>query len=140
MSHHYSGPNLSFPRGDARLDLTDLYAFPKPGDPGKSILIMNVHPSVGFNPAGPTTDDPFATEVVYELKIDTTSIALPTSRSGYASLQTRVGALTATFLVPLCRRAAQSPICAGGRLSVGDAIRTSALDSNVEAQTLIEMK
>jgi hypothetical protein len=32
---------------------------------------MNVHPSVGVNPAGPTTDDPFATEAVYELKIDT---------------------------------------------------------------------
>jgi len=31
MSHHYSGPNIGFPRGDARLDLTDLYAFPKPG-------------------------------------------------------------------------------------------------------------
>jgi hypothetical protein len=51
MSHHYSGPNIGFPRGDARLDLTDLYAFPKPGDPGKSIFIMNVHPSVGLNPA-----------------------------------------------------------------------------------------
>jgi hypothetical protein len=71
MSHHYSGPDLGFPHGDARLDLTDLYAFPKPGEASKSILIMNVHPSVGFNPAGPTTDDPFATEAVYELKIDT---------------------------------------------------------------------
>jgi hypothetical protein len=50
MSHHCSGPNIGFPRGDARLDLTDLYAFPKPGDPNKSILIMNVHPSVGLNP------------------------------------------------------------------------------------------
>jgi hypothetical protein len=71
MSHHYSGPDYAFPHGDARLDLTDLYAFPKPGDAGKSILIMNVHPSVGVNPAGPTTDDAFATEAVYELKIDT---------------------------------------------------------------------
>jgi len=71
MSHHYSGPDLGFPHGDARLDLTDLYAFPKPGDANKSILVMNVHPSVGFNPAGPTTDVPFATEAVYELKIDT---------------------------------------------------------------------
>ena len=71
MSHHYSGPDLGFPHGDARLDLTDLYAFPKPGDSGKSILIMDVHPSVGFNPAGPTTDDPFATEALYELKMDT---------------------------------------------------------------------
>jgi hypothetical protein len=31
VSHHYSGPNITFPRGDARLDFTDLYAFPKPG-------------------------------------------------------------------------------------------------------------
>ena len=46
MSHHYSGPDYRFPHGDARLDLTDLYAFPKPGDAGKSILIMNVHPSL----------------------------------------------------------------------------------------------
>jgi hypothetical protein len=71
MSHHYSGPNIGFPRGDARLDLTDLYAFPKPGDPGKSILIMNFHPSVGVNPPGPTTSEPFAPEARYELKIDT---------------------------------------------------------------------
>ena len=71
MSHHYSGPDFGFPHGDARLDLTDLYAFPKPGEAGKSILIMNVHPSVGFNPAGPTTDEPFATEAIYELRIDT---------------------------------------------------------------------
>jgi hypothetical protein len=71
MSHHYSGPDFGFPRGDARLDLTDLYAFPKPGDARKSILIMNVHPSVGENPPGPTTADPFAPEALYELKIDT---------------------------------------------------------------------
>jgi hypothetical protein len=70
MSHHYSGPDYGFPHGDARLDLTDLYAFPKPGDAGKSILIMNVHPSVGVNPPGTTTESPFATEAVYDLKID----------------------------------------------------------------------
>ena len=40
MSHHYSGPDFGFPHGAARLDLTDLYAFPKPGDAGKSILIV----------------------------------------------------------------------------------------------------
>ncbi len=71
MSHHYSGPDYGFPHGDARLDLTDLYAFPKPGDASKSILIMNVHPSVGVNPPEPTTDEPFATNAIYELKIDT---------------------------------------------------------------------
>ena len=71
MSHHYSGPDFGFPHGDARLDLTDLYAFPKPGDTGKSILVMNAHPGVGLNPQGPTTPDPFAPEAIYELKIDT---------------------------------------------------------------------
>jgi hypothetical protein len=69
MSHHYSGPDFRFPQGDARLDFTDLYAFPKPGDASKSILIMNVHPSAGENPLGPTTTEPFAPEALYELKI-----------------------------------------------------------------------
>ena len=76
MSHHYSGPDFGFPHGDARLDFTDLFAFPKPGDASKSILIMNVHPSAGVNPPGPTTDEPFATEAVYELRIDTNGDAI----------------------------------------------------------------
>src|SRR2546429_8626769 len=76
MSHHYSGPDFSFPHGDARLDFTDLYAFPKPGDTSKSVLIMNVHPSAGENPAGPTTTAPFAPEALYELKIDTDGDAI----------------------------------------------------------------
>ena len=71
MSHHYSGPDFGFPQGDARLDFTDLYAFPKPGDTGKSILIINVHPSAAENPPGPTTREPFASKALYELKIDT---------------------------------------------------------------------
>jgi hypothetical protein len=76
MSHHYSGPALGFPHGDARLDLTDLYAFGKPGDDGKSILVMNVHPSFSLEPRGPTRTDPFAPEALYELKIDTNGDAV----------------------------------------------------------------
>ena len=71
MSHHYSGPHFGFPRGDARLDVCDLFAFPTPGDASKSILIMDVHPSVGFNPPGPTTSEPFAPEALYEIRVDT---------------------------------------------------------------------
>jgi hypothetical protein len=71
MSHHYSGPDFGFPHGDARLDFTDLYAFPKPGDAGKSILIMNAHPALGVNPQGPTSEVAFSPEAIYELKIDT---------------------------------------------------------------------
>ena len=76
MSHHYSGPDFGFPHGDARLDLTDLYAFPKPGEADKSILIMNVHPSAVVDPPGSTTREPFATKALYELKIDTNGDAV----------------------------------------------------------------
>ena len=77
MSHHYSGPDFGFPHGDARLDLTDLYAFPKPGGAGKSILIMNVHPSATVDPPGrPTTVEPFAPDGLYEIKIDTNGDAI----------------------------------------------------------------
>ena len=60
MSHHASGPNFGFPRGDARLDMTDLYAFTKPGDPAKSIIILDVHPSFRLDSPEPTTSEPFA--------------------------------------------------------------------------------
>jgi len=75
MTHHFSGPNFGFPRGDARLDLTDLFAFPKPGDASKSIVIMDVHPSFGLNPPGPTTAEPFAPEGLYELRVDTKGLS-----------------------------------------------------------------
>src|SRR5215217_1338586 len=71
MSHHYSGADFGFPLGDARLDFCDLYAFPKPGDASRSILIMDVHPSKALDPAGATTTEPFSPEAIYELRIDT---------------------------------------------------------------------
>lgn len=79
MSHHYSGPQLGFPYGDPRLDFCDLYAFPKPGDASKSILVMNVHPSstvsVDRSPDAAatelTTATPFASDAIYEIKMDT---------------------------------------------------------------------
>src|SRR5881296_4313169 len=97
MSHHYSGPDFSFPHGDARLDFTDLYAFPKPGDTGKSILIMNVHPSAGENPPGPTTTEPFAPEALYELKIDTDGDAVADIAYRLRISSSKGGAQTATL-------------------------------------------
>src|SRR5947209_15636101 len=76
MSHHASGPDFGFPHGDARLDMTDLYVFAKPGDPGKSIIIFNVHMSMAVNPLGPTTKEPFAPGALYEIKIDTNGDAI----------------------------------------------------------------
>jgi membrane fusion protein, multidrug efflux system len=80
MSHHYSGPDFGFPHGDARLDFTDLYAFPKPGDAGKSILIMNVHPSASENPPGPTTSEAGGEAVP-------TTVATETARGADAAKQ-----------------------------------------------------
>src|SRR5260221_6671074 len=76
MSHHSSGPDSGSPQGDARLDLTDWYAFPKPGGADKSILIMTAHPPAVGTPPGPTTREPFAPEALYELKIDTNGDAV----------------------------------------------------------------
>src|SRR5438445_13343606 len=97
MSHHYSGPDFSFPHGDARLDFTDLYAFPKPGDAGKSILIMNVHPSASANPPGPTTTEPFAPEALYELKIDTNGDAIADIAYRVRIASSKGGVQTATL-------------------------------------------
>ena len=76
MSHHASGPNFGFPRGDARLDMTDLYAFTKPGDPARSIIVLNVHPSFRLDSPEPTTIEPFAPGALYEIKIDTNGDAI----------------------------------------------------------------
>ena len=76
MSHHASGPNFGFPRGDARLDMTDLYAFIKPGDPSKSIIVLNVHPSFRLDSPEPTTTEPFKPGALYEIKIDTNGDAI----------------------------------------------------------------
>jgi hypothetical protein len=76
MSHHASGPDFGFPHGDARLDMTDLYVFVKPGDPRKSIIIFNVHMSMAVNPVGPTTREPFAPGALYEIKVDTDGDAI----------------------------------------------------------------
>jgi hypothetical protein len=97
MSHHYSGPDFGFPRGDARLDFTDLYAFPKPGDPRKSILIMNVHPSAGVNPPEPTTAEPFAPEALYEFRIDTDGDAVADIAYRVRFSSSHRGAQTATL-------------------------------------------
>ncbi len=62
MSHHSTVP-------DPQVDITDLYVFQKPGDPAKSILILNV------NPFAPTRATTFDSEASYELKIDTNADA-----------------------------------------------------------------
>jgi Domain of unknown function (DUF4331) len=71
MAHHYSGPDFSFPHGDARVDHCDLFAFAAPEGTPRTVVAIDVHPSFGINPEGPTTTEPFAPEAMYELKVDT---------------------------------------------------------------------
>ncbi len=96
MSHHYSGPDFGFPRGDARLDFTDLYVFPKPGEAGKSILVMNVHPSAIMDPPGPTTAEPFSPEALYEFRIDTNGDGVADITFGMRFAAREDGSQTAT--------------------------------------------
>jgi hypothetical protein len=131
MSHHYSGPDYGFPHADARLDLTDLYAFPKPGDAGKSILIMNVHPSVGVSPPEPTTDEPFAAEAVYEIRIDTDGDAIADVALRVRFSPFEDGRQTATLR--LAEGAAAAILGDGGRTLIEGAPVSTDRESRVTA-------
>ncbi len=65
------GAMIGPPNGDPRTDITDIYAFQKPGDPNKSILIMNV------NPLAPALATAFNPNALYELNVDTNGDAVP---------------------------------------------------------------
>jgi hypothetical protein len=57
--------DVGSPNGDPRTDITDVYAFLKPGDPGKSILVLDV------NPLAPALAPFFNPNAVYEINVDT---------------------------------------------------------------------
>ena len=71
MADHLDAPGLTSPAMDARVDITDLYAFQKPGDPGRTVLIFNV------NPLAPTLAQEFRSDAVYETLVDTDGDAVP---------------------------------------------------------------
>jgi len=70
MADHLDAPGLMSPNGNAKTDITDIYAFQKPGDPDSSILVLNV------NPLAPTLANEFESNGLYQLKIDTDADAL----------------------------------------------------------------
>jgi hypothetical protein len=63
--HLDSSTKLTSPDGDPKTDITDIYIFQKPGDPAKSILILNV------NPLAPTLAREFQHGAAYDMLIDT---------------------------------------------------------------------
>jgi hypothetical protein len=71
MADHLDAPGLTSPATDARVDITDLYAFQKPGDASKTILILDV------NPLAPTHANEFRSGALYEILVDTNADARP---------------------------------------------------------------
>ena len=71
MADHLDAPGLTSPAMDTRVDITDHYAFQKPGDQGRTVLIMNV------NPLAPTHADEFRSDAVYETLVETDADAIP---------------------------------------------------------------
>jgi len=67
MADHLDAPGLMPPGGDPSIDITDVYAFQKPGSSRKSILMLNVNPL--------TLATSFNSKALYELKVDTNSDA-----------------------------------------------------------------
>ncbi|WP_157252057.1 DUF4331 family protein [Nonomuraea typhae] len=65
MSDHLDAPGLKPPHGDARIDITDIYAFQKPDDATRSVLVMCV------NPLAPTMGERFHPGAAYNLHLDT---------------------------------------------------------------------
>src|SRR2546427_573284 len=74
MADHLDNPGLTSPAMDARVDITDIYAFQKPENPRKSILILNV------TPLAPAHADEFRHDALYELLVDTDGDARPDIR------------------------------------------------------------
>ena len=72
MSNHYSAANLRFPGDDARLDFTDLFVFPTPGEPGRTTLIMDVNPyTTGISAMPPfLMKAEFHPDGVYRIHVD----------------------------------------------------------------------
>ncbi len=71
MADHLDAPGLNSPAMDARVDITDIYVFQKPGDRSKSVLVLNV------NPLAPSHANEFRSDARYEILVDTDGDARP---------------------------------------------------------------
>lgn len=114
MSHHLSGLGLHPLSMDARSHLTDLYAFQRPGDPNKTVLVIDV------NPLSPTCDNAVDDQSVYEIRVDTNgdAVADRTFRVRFSSMVG--GTQTATLELANGRGGAQvETIIRDSRVSLG---------------------
>ena len=88
MSNHFSAANLKHPGDDARLDLTDLFVFAAPGNPDRTVLIMDSNPFLegnGFHP-----------DAVYRFNIDNNGDSLADVAFSVTFSEMKDGRQTAT--------------------------------------------
>ena len=98
MSNHFSGLRIAPPEGDPRLDLTDLYVFPAPGDPAHIVLILNANTFAGAAAFHP--------DAAYRINVDNdgdaeTDVAISFVFSGnvvFATLIDAVGPVRSTVI------------------------------------------
>ena len=93
MADHLDAPGLASPMSDPRTDITDVYAFRKPGDSGKSILVLNV------NPLAPALASFFNSEAIYTINVDTDGDAVADRSFRIRFSDVEGGAQTATVHV-----------------------------------------
>ncbi len=89
MSNHFSAANLKSPGDDPRLDLTDLFVFPSPSSPDKTVLIINANP---FMAAGSA----FHPDAIYRINIDNDRDIQSDVAFSFEFSQTSDGTQTAT--------------------------------------------
>ena len=89
MSNHFSAANLKSPGDDPRLDVTDLYVFPAPGNPDKTVMIIDANP---FMAAGSA----FHPDAVYRINIDNNRDIRPDAAFSFVFSPLANGEQTAT--------------------------------------------
>ncbi|MFI0977721.1 DUF4331 family protein [Streptomyces sp. NPDC021093] len=103
MAHHVSGLGISPTSMDPRSNISDLYAFQKPSDASKTILVMNI------NPTSPITDDAVDHKSVYEFGVDTDADAVTDIAFRIRFSPVRDNAQTASLQRATGREAAADP-------------------------------
>jgi hypothetical protein len=109
MSNHFTGLSLGPPLGDQRLDLCDLYAFQSPGNPSRTVIILNANPNA----------DALHPDAIYRINIDNDDDLLTDVAFSFVFSKPRDG--RQTFSVFLAKGEESRSVEAVGRKIVADA-------------------
>jgi hypothetical protein len=115
--------NIGPPMGDPKTDITDVYAFLQPGDPSKSILVLNV------NPLAPALATSFNSEAIYMINVDTDGDAVADRSFRIRFSEVSGGAQTAT--VHLATGALAARMNNGGAAIIAGAPASFGADAQI---------